>query len=113
MAVEYIVAIAAGSLFLLLFFIFIILVAQRQKKLKMQRQRLEQMYGDKNLVKMYYDFLVYDEETEKIVAAQAERNSQMTFSDIDPSVQPSSDSPIFQTVDTDGLEEIVGTYRPE
>ncbi len=113
MEVKYIVAIVAGALFLLLLLIFIILSADRKKKLKLQRQRLEQMYGDKNLVKMYYDFLVYDEETEKIFAAQSEHHSQMTFSDIDPSAIPESNDVIFQTVDTDGLEEIVGTYKPE
>ena len=113
MDIKYIVAIAAGSLFLLLFLIFIILFAQRRQKLKLQRQRLEQMYADKNLVKMEYDFLVYDEETEKIFAEQMERISQMSFSDVDPSSMPATDDAIFQTVDTDGLEEIVGNYKPE
>lgn len=113
MDVKDIVVIAAGSLFLLLILILIIVSAQTKKKLKLQRQRLEQMYADKNLVKMYYDFLVYDEETEKIIAAQAERSGQMTFSDVDPSAMPTSDGAIFQTVDTDGLEEIVGNYKPD
>ena len=71
------------------------------------------MYADKNLVKMEYDFLVYDEETEKIFTAQMERSSQMSFNDVDPSSMPASDGAIFQTVDTDGLEEIVGTYKPD
>ncbi len=113
MDVKYIIAIAAGSLFLLLLFIFIIVVAEKKKKQNLLRQRFEQMYADKNLVKMEYDFLVYDEETEKLVAAQAESTSQMTFSDIDPSAMPDSSEAIFQTVDTDGLEEIVGSYKPD
>jgi len=113
MDVKYIIAIAAGSLFLLLLFIFIIVAAERRKKLNLQRARFEQMYADKNLVKMEYDFLVYDEETEKLFTAQAENTSQMTFSDIDPSAMPASNGAIFQTVDTDGLEEIVGSYKPE
>ncbi|MDE7082318.1 MAG: hypothetical protein K2O89_01275 [Clostridia bacterium] len=113
MEAKYIVAIVAGALFLLLLLIFIILAADKKKKYKLQRQRLEQMYADKNLVKMEYDFLVYDEETEKIFAAQMERSNQMTFSDIDPSSMPAAGGAIFQTVDTDGLEEIVGTYKPE
>ena len=113
MDVKFIVAIAAGSLFLLLFLIFIIVSAQTKKRLKLQRQRLEQMYADKNLVKMEYDFLVYDEETEKIFAAQMEHSSQMSFNDVDPSSMPATEGSIFQTVDTDGLEEIVGNYKPD
>ncbi len=113
MDVKFIVVIAAGSLFLLLFLIFIIVSARTKKRLKLQRQRLEQMYADKNLVKMEYDFLVYDEETEKIFTAQMERSSQMSFNDVDPSSMPASDGAIFQTVDTDGLEEIVGNYKPD
>lgn len=107
-------AIVAGSVFLLLFLIFLILSAQTRKKLKLQRLRLEQMYADKNLVKMYYDFLVYDEETENIIfTAQMERSSQMGFGDADSDSIPASQGSIFQTVDTDGLEEIVGNYKPD
>ena len=113
MDIKYIVAIVACSLFLLLLLIFIILGVQRKQKLKLQRQRLEQMYADKNLVKMEYDFLVYDEETEKIFAEQLERIGQMSFSDVDPSTMSAASDVIFQTVDTDGLEEIVGNYKPE
>ena len=113
MEVKYIVAIAAGALFLLLILVFIIVFAERKKKLALQRQRLEQMYADKNLVEMYYDFLVYDEETEKLFSAQAERTSQMSFSDVDPTTQTVQNGAIFQTVDTDGLEEIVGNYVPD
>ncbi|MDE6667541.1 MAG: hypothetical protein K2K38_04240 [Clostridia bacterium] len=110
MDVKYIVAIAAGALFLLLLLIFIILFAERKKKAALQLQRLEQMYADKNLVKMEYDFLVFDEETEKIFAAQAERNNQTSSGNGDSVAQNGA---IFQTVDTDGLEEIVGNYVPD
>lgn len=113
MQVEYIVAICAGSVFLLLFLVFIILSAQRKKKAKLLSLRLEQMYADKNLVKMEYDFLVYDEETEKIITDRSDNGGQMSIADIDPTAIPESDDDIFQTVDTEGLEEIVGHYKPE
>lgn len=112
MDAEYIVAIVAGSIFLLLFLVFIILYAQRRKREKSQKLRLEQMYSDKNLVQMKYDFLVYDEETEHAIPDHPE-NGQMSFNDIAPDAMPENDSDVFQTVDTDGLEEIVGTYKPE
>ena len=70
------------------------------------------MYSDKNLVQMKYDFLVYDEETEHVIPDHPE-NGQMSFNDIAPDAMPENDSDVFQTVDTDGLEEIVGTYKPE
>ena len=113
MEVKYLIAIVSGSLFLLLFLIYIICAARRKKLEANQRQRLEQMYADKNLVKMEYDFVVYDEETEKLVATKLQESGQMSFNDIDPSAMPSSDDAVFQTVDTDGIEEIVGNYKPE
>lgn len=112
MNAEYIVAIVAGSVFLLLFLIFIIQYVQRRQREKFQKLRLEQMYADKNLVQMKYDFLVYDEETEKIITDRPD-SGQMSFTDIDPEALPENDSAVFQTVDTDGLEEIVGTYKPD
>ncbi|MBD5585250.1 MAG: hypothetical protein HDQ88_09210 [Clostridia bacterium] len=113
MDVKYIVAIVAGSLFLLLFLIFVILSARRKKLDSLQRQRLEQMYADKNLVKMEYDFVAYDEETEKLINELPLSNGQMSFHDIDPAAVPSFDNAVFQSVDTDGIEEIVGNYKPE
>lgn len=113
MEVKYIIAIACGSLFLLLFLIYIIVSARRKKIEANLRQRLEQMYGDKNLVKMEYDFVVYDEETEKLVSTKLQESGQMSINDIDPSALSSADDAVFQTVDTDGIEEIVGNYVPE
>lgn len=113
MDVKFIVTIVAGSLFLLLFLVFIILSVRRKNKEAQQRQRLEQMYADKNLVKMDYDFIAYDEETEKLVGEMPVTSGQMSIHDIDPSAVTSFDSVVFQTVDTDGLEEITGNYKPE
>ena len=114
METKYIVAIVAGSVFLVLFLIFIILSVQTRKKENLQLLRLEQMYADKNLVKMYYDFLVYDESTEEVVfTAQLERAGQTSFGADDSDDVPSSQGAMFQQVDADGLEEIVGTYKPD
>ncbi|MCI8734566.1 MAG: hypothetical protein HFE40_03320 [Clostridia bacterium] len=113
MDAKYIVVIACGSLFLLLFLVYIILSVRRKKREAQNKQRLEQMYSDKNLVKMEYDFVVYDEETEKLVASKTQEDGQMSISDIDPTAMPVSDNAVFQKVDTEGLEEIVGNYKPE
>lgn len=113
MEAEYIMAIVVGSLFLVLFVVFIIFYVKNKKEEELQRQRLEQMYADKNLVKMEYDYSDYDEETERILAARTERRKQISFNDIYPSAIPSAENSASTTVDADGLEEITGNYKPE
>lgn len=110
METQYIIAIVAGGLFLLSLFIYSILNAKRRKHEYRLRTRLDEAYSDENLVKMEYDFAVYDEETERLLeSGKGGMEKQMTLDD----VLPEGKSEVFAKIDTEGMEEITGNYNPD
>lgn len=112
MAFEYIVSIVIGGLFALMFLIFLIAYGRAENKKFKLYDELEKIYSDKNLVKMDYDFAVYDEETEKILSSMQAKEGQLVIEDVIGLEAAAVDSTVFGTVDTDGLEEITGNYKP-
>ncbi len=105
MPVEYIISIVCGSVFAVLFIANLIVYVLNAKKEARVRSGLEKMYADKNLVKMKYDFVAYDEETEEII-----KNAAMS-----DEIKPvrSGDEDNYNQLVIEGLEEITGDYKPE
>lgn len=109
---QYIVAIAAGSIFLLLFMIFIILSVYKHKAEARIQESLEKQYADENLAKMEYDFAVYDEETARMLSGEDNKPvTQVSIYDVlsEDLAQPEE---VFGKIENDGLEEITGNYKP-
>ena len=104
MPIEYIIAIACGSLFAVLFVTNVIVYFIHAKKEARIREELEKMYADKNLVAMRYDFVAYDEEIEELTANAA------SGEEIKPTDE---EEPSFSQMVIEGLEEITGDYKPE
>lgn len=102
--VKIIIAISVGGVFLLVFLIFVIMFfVSRNKQQKLQHS-IEDMYADKNLAKMEYDFAAYDEETARIMFGTDQDDSQITIDDVLTEAQTAGD---------EGMEEITGNYKPE
>ena len=113
MELKYILTIIGVSIFLIMFLVFVIFTSRSRKREAMLMESLEKMYADKNLAKMDYDFAVYDGELEKILAKRQMPDGQLTIDDFMDSSAPNPVDSVFQTVDTEGVEEIQGTYKPE
>jgi len=105
MSVEYIIAIVCGSVFAVLFIANLIVYVLNAKKEARVRSGLEKMYADKNLVKMKYDFVAYDEETEELI------KNAVASDEIKP--VRSGDEDNYNQLVIEGLEEITGDYKPE
>lgn len=111
---KYIVAIVAGGLFLLLFFVFLIVMAHRRNVEKQLQARLDEVYSDKNLVKMEYDFAVYDEETSKMITeTRAVSEKQVTIYDVLTDGKLTPPEEVFGKIESEGMEEITGNYKPD
>ncbi len=112
MPYEYIISIVLSSIFLLIFIIFLISYGRSENnKLKLYDE-LEKMYADENLVKMDYDFAVYDEETARRISDMQKSDGQIVMEDIINLGAAAADEAVFGTVDKDGLDEITGNYTP-
>lgn len=110
---EYIVAISVGGLYLLIFFIYIIVACKKQKREKALNSRLAAAYSDEELVKMEYDFAVYDEETSRMLSGgKPAGERQVTIDDVLSGSEP-DDAAVFGKIETEGMEEITGNYKPD
>lgn len=103
MEVQYIVAIATGSLFGLLFFIEICIYFYNKSKQRALWNNISAMYNDGNHARIDYDY-GFDNEPSRI-AATSRTEGQLTIDDVlfDGAVNP---------VD-EGMEEITGNYNPD
>ena len=111
---EYIIAIVTGGVFLILLLSFVIVYGVRRSNHKKFQKQLDEAYLGGNLAKMEYDFAAYDEETEKILerlSAGAEK--QVTIDDVLSDNKSALPEDVFAKIDTEGLEEITGNYKPE
>lgn len=115
MEVPYIITITVCSLFVLIFLIYLIVWSHKRNLYNQQMRDIRNMYSDKNLAKMDYDCAVYDAETEKLIAMQQHEAGQMTIDDVmkQSATSKVADKTVFQTVGTEGLEEITGNYNPD
>ncbi|MDE7453621.1 MAG: hypothetical protein K2N22_04355 [Clostridia bacterium] len=106
---QYIVAIIAGSIFLVLILVYIILKIIRDKRALKERARISEVYSDENLAKMDYDFAVYDEELSELLGEGAKREGHTTIDEeLDTPLEE-----VFAKVDSEGMEEITGNYQPK
>ncbi len=114
MDLVYIIAIVAGSLFLLLLLIFLCAYVNSRRKFNAKQNELRNMYADKNTPKMDYDFAVYDEEVERMLKKGVVKEGQLTIDDVmGTNGVPSTDETVFASVDVDSVEEITGSYNPD
>lgn len=111
---QYIVAIVAGSVFLILFVSFLIAYAVRCSNARKFRRKLDSVFLDGNLAKMEYDFAVYDEETAKLLANMSVAPvEQVTIDELLSDGKPVPAEEVFAKIDSEGMEEITGNYKPE
>lgn len=110
MELKYIIGIVCGGLFILLFLIFLGVAMLQRRKHAETMENIEKMYSDKNLAKMEYDCAVYDEKTEKRLSGMANGDGQVTIDEIVGDKVATAD--VFSSVDTEGVEEIKGNYKP-
>lgn len=103
MKVQYIIAIATGSLFGLLFLIGICICFYNKAKQKSLWSKIFAMYKDGNHTRIDYDY-GFDNEANRIVST-SRAEGQLTIDDVlfDGAVSP---------VD-EGMEEITGNYNPD
>lgn len=113
MELKYILIITVSSLFLLLFFVYLFVVTKRRAREAATMEKIEKMYADKNLAKMDYDCAVYDVETEKIIAANASANDQLTIDEVIVDGSAMMDKKVFKALEAEGMEEIKGNYTPD
>lgn len=100
---QFIIAIAAGGLFLLLCLIALCMYAYRNNKRNHLQRAIAQMYSDDNLAKINYDFALYDEETAHMVSV-SRIEGQLSIDDVLIDKNSSGE---------EGLEEITGNYKPD
>lgn len=113
MELEYIIAICAGSVFLLLFLIYLILAHKRRKNGIELRKHLDRAYTPKNLKKMDYDLAYYDEETAKrILDSKIAEEAQVTIDDILAPFGKTENPSDGDDNDEDDSEELIGHYKP-
>ncbi len=104
LTVENIITLSILGVFVLVLLAFLIVYICSVNRNAKQMRELQMMYIDKNLVKMDYDFAIYDDEAE---------TSESVVADVAESGEEASDDVVFGKVDTEGLEEITGNYKPE
>lgn len=109
MGTEYIIATASLSVFVLLLLIYAITSYRIRVSEWTRQQNIEKSL--ENPVKMEYDFVAYDEETERLLSGNGRTEGQLTFDDVLGGNNAGSD--IFAKIDIEGFEEITGNYRPE
>lgn len=112
MEVQYIIAIAVGSVSVFLLFLYLIATVRADFREARISESIEKMYEDENLAKMEYDFIDYNLEAARILAMRERREGQMTIDDVLAGINSPND-PVYGKMDNDGPEEITGTYNPE
>lgn len=112
MEVQYIIAIVGGGIVVFLLLVYLIVAVRTGKREERRRNYIENMYADKNLAKMEYDFVNFNEEAARILSMHERENGQLTIDDVLAGINSPND-PIFGKIDNDGPEEITGTYNPE
>lgn len=103
LSVQYIIALSVLGVFVLALLIFLVVYFCAVNRKNKQMHEIEKMYTDKNLVKMDYDFAMYDEDedaSETVVASAPVGEEEI------------KDDVIFGRLDKEGLEEITGNYNP-
>ncbi len=103
LSVQYIIALSVLGVFVLALIIFLVVYGCAVNRKNKQMREIEKMYTDKNLVKMDYDFAMYDED---------EDASETVISSAPVGEEEIKDDVIFGRVDKEGLEEITGNYNP-
>lgn len=98
---------SALGVFVLLLLISAIAAYRRRTAEFESRKLIEKMYSSDKIKKMEYDFVVYDKETERIIANNEHIGSQMTIEEI------VGDGRLFDKIESEGIEEITGNYKPE
>lgn len=112
---EYILLICAGGVFLSILLVYLLVALERAKSDKKNREKLHKSYSEENLRKMEYDVAYYDKKSFKFnYNRDVER--QVTIDDLlvesaDDALK-TSDSAVFTQIEDDGVEEIVGKYKP-
>lgn len=103
MEVQYIVAIATGSLFGLMVLIGIASFIINKSKDRERKSRIYAMYHDSDLARIDYDLGLEDDNAR--MASSSRADGQLTIEDVlfDGAVGP---------VD-EGMEEITGNYKPD
>lgn len=109
MEIKYIVAITTLCLFVVILLIVAIITYHRKKEEWDRQIAIEKSL--ENPRKMEYDFAVYDEETERLLARGGKNDGQLTIDDVIGKARDNVD--IFGKIKTEGVEEITGNYRPE
>ena len=108
---KYIVAIVALSVFFILFSIFFILLAHKSKTEAKLQAWLNEIYSDKNLIKIDYDSVSEDDE---IVTAPKETATESavetTEEKEDMQTKPTEE---YGKLEIEGIEEITGNYEPD
>lgn len=110
----YIVLITAGSVFAFLLLVYFVYAIEKAKGAKRRQQALNKVYSDRNLAKMEYSDVTCNEETNKILNR---KSGQLTIDDVIMKDAPSqsesqkTDEPIFNKIETEGVEEITGKFK--
>lgn len=113
MEIPYLVSIIFGVLFLILFIIFVVAYIRLKKRDKARSELIEKTYLNGKPVRMDYDFVAYDDETEKLLARMQNENSQLTIDEVLTVSAPSVDDAVYVKMEKDEPEEITGNYKPE
>lgn len=112
---EYILLICAGGVFLSLLLIYALVALERYKSEKKNKEKLHKSYSGENLRKMEYDVAYYDKNFKFNSNRETER--QVTIDDLlvenSGNEIKTSDAAVFTQIEDEGVEEIVGTYKPE
>ncbi len=112
---EYILLICAGGVFLSLLLIYSLVALERAKSDKKNKEKLHKSYSEENLCKMEYDVAFYDKNFKFNSNRETER--QVTIDDLlvenSGNEIKTSDAAVFTQIEDEGVEEIVGTYKPE
>lgn len=108
METQYIVTLVTMLFFVALVIIYAVTSYHRRIEEWNNRQQLENLYVSGAIATMEYDFAVYDEETERLIANDGRREEgQLTFDDV------LDDGRIIGKLDGESIEEITGNYKPE
>ena len=109
---KYIVAIVAVGLFAFLFLIFFILLAHRRRMEAKLQAYLYEVYSDKNLIKSDYDFSD-DEVVQPFVVREARTSEHEDYKEENEDIQQLKMEDIYGKIDSEGIEEITGNYKPQ
>ena len=110
----YIVLITAGGVFVFLLLVYFVFAIEKARDARHRQNELNKVYSDKNLAKMEYSDVTCNEETNKILNR---KSGQITIDEITTETQSQasesqkSDETVFNKIETEGVEEITGTFK--